>query len=133
MGRITTEPPEGIVITVSAGMIGDHGYRHWLRNFLESMKQSEETCDWNYYFRVGGQPRQDKHIQYVYLCIGGKIRFRVFYAGSQAGGKLNLSNGHRYRIVEGRAWILTAGPVERAPHPIPMKGFQGFRYTHKLF
>lgn len=126
------EPPDGIIVTVSKGMIGDNGYRHWLRNFLEVMGKGDEL-GWNYYFRVSRQPKYDEYIRHVYLCIGGKIRFRVFYAGSEPAGKRRLTNGKNYRIIDGKGWILTAGPVERPPMVIERKGFQGFRYTNQLW
>lgn len=127
------EKPEGIIITVGAKMYGEHGYRRWLRNFLEAMEISSTNDDWFYWFRQGAQPKEafQDTLQYVYLCIGGKIRYRVFYAGSRGPGSMQFAN--HSTLMFGKAWILVAGPVERAPFKIEMKGFQGFRYTHKLF
>lgn len=126
-----TEHPEGIIITVGQKMYGHLGYRNWLRNFLGAMKESETNDDWFYWFRQGNQPKADRELQYVYLCIGGKIRYRVFFAGSR--GPCLMKFVQHSREMFGKAWILVAGPVERAPYPITMKGFQGFRYTHKIF
>lgn len=123
-------PPEGLIITVSQGMIGDNGYRHWLRNFLETMARNAEGEDWYYWLRIGGKVKQDRHMQYVYLCIGGKIRFRCIYAGCEPGGIKRFDDG---KVISAKAWLLVAGPVERAPYPIKRQGFQGFRYTEKLF
>lgn len=123
------EPPEGIIVTVGAKILGDNGYKHWLKNFLEAM--SEEGM--YYHFRVGAQPKADSSLLYVYLCIGNRIRYRGYFAGSRPGGTLTLTNGKGYREVNGKAWILCAGPIERAPVKIEMKGFQGFRYTKKLW
>lgn len=125
------ERPEGIIITIGAKILGDHGYRHWLRNFLEAMKRSETDDDWYYWLRQGNQPKADSSLQFVYLCIGGKIRYRCYYAGSKGAGA-KLFEG-RDREIFGKAWVLIAGPVERAPFKIERKGFQGFRYCQKLF
>ena len=124
------QPPEAIIVTIGEKMWKAHGYRHWLRNFLAAMKRSETDDDWYYWVRQGNQPTfQD--IQYVYLCIGGKIRYRAFYAGSMGTGE-KLFEGREHPIF-GKAWILVAGPVMRAPFKIEMKGFMGFRYSSKLF
>lgn len=125
------EPPCGIILTVSAGMIGKNGYRHWLANFLDTMNRNAEGEDWYYYMRTSGKPKQDKHIQYVYLCIGGKIRYRAIYAGARDGGEMQFENHDA--PISAKAWVLLAGPIEKAPYPIKRQGFQGFRYTEKLF
>lgn len=76
------EPPEGIIVTVSKEMYSKHTYKGWLFNFKCAMDLHEK--EWSYWFRVPGRPKQDKHLSYVYLCIGGRIRYRAFYAGYQA-------------------------------------------------
>lgn len=124
------QPPEGLIITVSAGMIGHHGYRHWLRNFLDAMARNADGEDMYYWMRAGGMVKLDQHMLYVYLCIGGKIRYRCIYAGCEEGGTKTFDDG---RTISAKAWILLAGPVELAPYPIKKQGFQGFRYTQKLF
>lgn len=131
-----TEPPEGIIITVGEKMWGHHGYKVWLTNFLHCMKKSEDLDErYLYHFRQGNQPKSQDSIRYVYLCISGKIRWRVFFAGSFGERTLTLTttDGAGIKTIYGKAWILTAGPAERAPFVIEKKGFQGFRYTHKLF
>lgn len=125
-----SQPPEAIIVTIGAKMIGDNGYRHWLGNFLDAMKKSETDENWYYWLRQGNEPTY-QDIRYVYLCIGGKIRYRVFYAGST--GPREMQFDGRDDTVFGKAWILIAGPLMRAPFKIERKGFQGFRYCDKLF
>lgn len=120
--------PDGIIITVGAKMYGEKGYRNWLRNFFDAMKRYDE--DYFYWFRQGTVPKNESGLQYVYLCIGGKIRYRVYFAKAHASGQMTFDDG---RSLYGKAWIGVAGPVVRTPHVIKMKGFQGFRYTEKLF
>src|SRR5688572_12292887 len=119
-----TEKPDALIITVSSGMYGEKGYRNWLRNFLHAMNDESMI----YWFRAGGQPKHD--VLYIYLCIGGKIRFRVRYAGSEGEREQMFDDG---RVMYGKAWIIGCGPVERAPYKIERKGFQGFRYTQELW
>lgn len=121
------EQPEGIIITVSRSMIRDsaaRNYRMWLRQFFYCM-----SCDdCHYWFRLGNQPKLD--VLYIYLCIGNKIRYRVTYAGCKGPGHPTFSDG---RSLAGKAWVFAVGPVVAAPYIIRRKGFQGFRYTGKLF
>jgi hypothetical protein len=117
--------PDGIIITISAKMLKEKGYRNWLRNFLHAMRQEDCT----YWMRQGAAPKHD--ILYVYLCIGGKVRFRANFAGTESGHK-TFDGGKK---MYARVWIVLCGPLERPPRkqePI-LKGFRGFRYTQKLF
>lgn len=118
------EIPEGIIITVSAGMYGEKGYRNWLRNFLDAMNDPNSI----YWFRAGSQPKRDP--LYLYLCIGGRIRYRVNYAGSEGPSQQMFDDG---RVMSAKAWLVGCGPVARAPFKMKMKGFQGFRYCNNLF
>jgi hypothetical protein len=124
------ERPEGIIITISRAQYQERGYRNWLRNFRHAMDKHD--ADYYYWLRVGSRPTQDKFLLYVYLCIGNRIRYRGFYAGHRETpeGFKQFDDG---RTIRGRHWILIAGPVDRAPMPIQKQGFQGFRYTPKLF
>lgn len=114
---------EGIIITISQQMLKERGVFNWAREFLETMNNEE----WSYWMRQGAKPKRD--INYVYLCIGGKIRYRAYFAGTETGW-MTFENGEE---MYGKVWIIMAGPVEKPIHPIPMKGFQGFRYCEKLF
>lgn len=116
--------PDGIIITISAEMLKERGYRNWLRNFLDAMSRE----DWTYWMRQGACPKKD--ILYVYLCIGGKIRYRANFVTTEGPSEKEFSDG---KIMFARAWIVMAGPVARPDQVIEMKGFRGFRYTHKLF
>lgn len=118
------EPPDAIIITISQQMFKEKGVRNWARNFFEAM--SEE--DWLYYFRQGNQPKYQ--VMWVYLCIGNRIRYRVNLVETWGEETLRFSDG---KILYGKAWIIACGPVVKAPAQIYRKGFQGFRYTQKLF
>jgi hypothetical protein len=119
------ERPDGIIITISLAMLKEKGYKNWLTNFLDAMK--DEHC--TYWMRQGAQPKHQ--ILYVYLCIGGKIRYRANFVMSEGPGEKIFTDGSD--PLYGRAWIVLAGPVVRPGQPILRKGFQGFRYTEKLF
>ncbi len=118
------EQPDGIIITISAAMLKERGYRNWLRNFQYAMEG-----DNLYYMKQGAQPKHD--ILYVYLCIGGKIRFRATFVESYGARELTFGNGE---TMSARAWIVMTGPIVKPrKETFVKKGFQGFRYTEKLF
>lgn len=133
---LMNEHPEGIIITVGEKMYGHHGYKVWLTNFLDCMKRSEDLDErYIYHFRQGNQPKMQDSLRFVYLCIGGRIRYRVLFAGCY-GEKtltLNTTDGKGIKTLHGKAWVMVAGPAERAPFKLERTGFQGFRYTERLF
>lgn len=107
---MTEIQPDGIVITVSQSTLKGLGYRNWLKEFLSTLSKENGVC-----FRRGN-PKME--VLYVYICVGGKVRFRTNFV-----------------MVDSNRRIILSGPVVRPPkkqEPI-MKGFQGFRYTQKLF
>lgn len=120
------QQPDGIIITISAGMLKEKGLFNWTRNFLIAMRCHEDLI---YYMRVGAKPKRDASLSYVYLCIGGKIRYRAFYAGSAPASTMTFGD----KTISARAWVMLSGPVEKPTAEIPMKGFRGYRYTEKLF
>lgn len=117
------EQPDGIIITISRKMLQEKGAKNWLKNFFDAMSKE----DWTYYFRQGGRPKHD--ILYVYVNIGGKVRYRVNFVQTST-GHMRFNDG---KEMTAKVWIVTTGPLVKAPYVITMQGFQGFRYTHKLF
>lgn len=118
---------EGIIITISQKMLKEKGVLPWTRQFLSTMNNPEST----YWMRQGACPKRD--ISYVYLCIGGFVKYRAYFGGTHSGNVELTDADGSVRSMYAKAWIVLAGPVERPSHPIPMRGFRGFRYTEKLF
>ncbi len=119
--------PDGIAITWSKEMI-EEGYgtlRRFIKHFLESV--SDDDSWWLQ--KCKNKPAHD--VAYVYIVYAGLIRYRVQYAGYESGPTV-VYDDHGPKTIEWSRIILT-GPVVRAPYPIKQKGFQGFRYTTKLF
>ncbi len=118
------ERPDGIIITISQQMLKEKGYENWVRNFIRAM----EKDDMIYWFRTGNKPQYE--VLYIYLCISGKIRYRIQWVGNYGYGTMKFDNG---KEIYGNAWIAGCGPLTKPDEPIYRKGFQGFRYTQKLF
>lgn len=105
-------------------MLKERGPKNWLKDFLHAM--SNVDAGWTYWMRTGSKPKYD--FLYVYLCIGGKVRYRANFVESHGAGYMSFDNG---KTIHGNAWIVMCGPLVKGNHP--MKGFQGFRYTETLF
>lgn len=123
--------PEGIAITWGQKMIEEKGgLLAFIRYFEKSMNNEEER----WLQKCKNEPKQD--ILYVYIIVCNQVRYRLFYGGF-ARGKTAIHNGdgHSWSSKEVITWsrIIMAGPFVKAPYKIIRNGFQGFRYTTKLF
>ena len=118
------QPPVGIITTFSLDMIKVNGGPDvFIRAFLKCM--ADPTNWWLH--RCRNRPQYD--VPYVYITIGGKLLYRVQYAGHETGPAVIYKGKHEHTINWPR--ILLVGPLVEAPYEIPMKGFRGFHYTDK--
>jgi hypothetical protein len=98
------------------------------------MDNYEGKEPYTYWFRTSAQPKQD--IPFLYLCIGNKIRYRCNLLFTKGAGEFTFpaEHGEGTTTLWGRAWLVCCGPVTIARRPfVERHGFQGFRYTQKLF
>lgn len=121
-----TEPPIGIIITWSQKMIvSNGGLRNFVRHF-QACCRDEESGTWLH--KSKNRPQFD--ISLVYIIIGNRIRYKLYYGGYQTGPTQVWRHDDTSRIIDWPRMVL-AGPFERAPRKIPMRGFQGFRYIYE--
>lgn len=126
--QLAAEPPEALIVTIGRDMIqAQGGYRMWLQGFMECMAGYE---DGHYYCLRSSNPPKRTDVQWVYLIVENKIRFRINFVIATGPEERTFDNGN---TMWAKGWILIAGPITRPPRPIPMRGFQGFRYTQKIF
>lgn len=90
-----------------------------------------EDSVWN--FRLTNLPTID--VAYVYLVFDGLVQYRANLVMYQRGAEKEF-----YDSPDGKArrfpksnWVIFTGPIIKAPYEIPMRGFQGFRYTKQVF
>lgn len=127
------QPPVALVITWGASMIAAKGgAERFARHFLREMKDDNNV----WLNKCTNKPKHE--VQYVYIIVGGKVRYRLLYAGWQPGipTEINTTASQSFSTREWVWWprIVLAGPVVLAPREIPMRGFQGFRYlTEPLY
>lgn len=121
--------PDGIVITFGKEMmIEQGGVKEFLSGWLNIM--ANENDYWKHFMR--NVPT--KEFLYVYVIILNRLAYRVNFVGFEAatlGGTRYKANGE-VQPLEKRG-ILIAGPVVKCPFKRTLKGFQGFRYSTKLF
>lgn len=124
--------PEGIAVTLGSQMIeekcgsGKQGLLSFLRWF--------ESClndDGAFFLKLKNKPTRD--ILYVYVIVCNRLYCRCLYAGHQRSFEGYTSPDSE--TIEETNWsgILVAGPIKKPKFKRELKGFQGFRYTTKLF
>lgn len=120
---VTNEKPIGIIITWSLKMLTEGG--NSMRGFMKAFEaMNDETTVWNQKCR--NKPRHE--VLYCYIIIGGRIMYRANVAGYETEPAEILKPNGITSVVTWPRLVLCA-PVIKAPHKIPMRGFQGFRYT----
>lgn len=125
------EPPDGILLTLPVAFFQDRGmsYSEFMPLFKKQMSDPDNV--WNY--RLTNLPTMD--VQYVYLVFDGFVQYRGNLVMYQRGvtKRFNDSPDMKFRTFAEANWVIFTGPIVVAPIDIEMKGFQGFRYTKKLF
>src|SRR5690349_7414099 len=124
------EPPEaaeGIAVTFGKEMINEQGgLKHFLEGFLECMANEE---DW-WMHKMKNKPTVEVADVYIIVCnrLYGKVNFG-WYENEETIG--HTMDGREVIIDWPRLCLV--GPFIRCPFKRELKGFQGFRYTKKLF
>lgn len=123
--------PEGIAVTWGKDLIeAKGGLLSFIRYF--ELVMSKEDGIWLQ--KCKNRPTQE--IIYVYIIVCNQVRYRLYYGGHEGGAaEITNGNGHSWSSRKIITWprIVCGGPFEKAPYKIIRKGFQGFRYTTKLF
>lgn len=123
--------PEGIVVTWGKDLIEEKGGLLAFIRFFE-LNMADESGLW--YQKCKNAPKHD--IIYVYIIVCNQLRYRCLYGGhSTEKRKAYNGDGISWSSAMIITWphIILAGPFEKCPFKRELKGFQGFRYTTKLF
>lgn len=121
--------PEGIAITFGKEMYHEKGgLLKFLRWFNEIMFDENGA----FMHKLKNKPVHE--IDHVYIIIANRLYGRCLYGGysNQPTQAFMMPSDESYVEVD---WsrIYLAGPFEKCPFKRELKGFQGFRYTTKLF
>lgn len=120
--------PEGIAVTFGKEMmIEQGGAKNFIKHFEYWMKRGDE-----FYWLHKCKNKPSLEVDHVYIIVLNRLYCRCYFGGYEkhttTGG---TADGREKSITWPR--IILAGPLEKCPFKRELKGFQGFRYTTKLF
>lgn len=131
MGKIITEPPVAIILTLPVQFFKERQMdEESFKKYFERLMRKEDML-WN--FRLTNLPTHD--VAWVYFNFFGKVHYRlnlVMYQRNAAKSFNDTPDGIT-RDFDASNWVICTGPVVPAPYEISMKGFQGFRYSKQIF
>ncbi len=119
--------PEAIIITLSQQTIKDRrgGYKQILTEWANS-----DGNNGMWYYKCGNAPKHEVTI--IYWVVGGRIRWQSTLVTIHRNQTMRFS--HRTKPMYAKSWfeLIDFQPIPRHLQPV-MQGFQGFRYSQKLF
>lgn len=123
MGQI-----DGIIVTMPARFFVEYT----MEKFLDDLERMNKEDNFIWYRVMKNLPKIKT--PYCYWIIGGEIKYRMDILGFTRNNTLRFARPKGgIRTFENANAIQLVGPVINAPYVIPMKGFQGFRYTELIF
>lgn len=120
------QPPIGIIITMGKEVLEANGGGHEWQKHFESCVRDEDSGFWLHKSR--NAPRED--VATIYVIAENFVQYKVFYGGYERGPTSVWMSWGEERKIDWPRMIL-AGPFEKAPVDIEMRGFQGFRYVYE--
>jgi hypothetical protein len=133
-GKYSKDPnliPEGIMLTLPVKFFEERKMTtEQFKKVFERIMAKEDSY-WN--FKLTNLPTRD--VCYVYLLFDKQVQYRcnlVGYERNQSKSFKDAPDG-KIRHFPNQNWVVFAGPVVKPPFEWNQKGFQGFRYTTKLF
>lgn len=124
-------PPEAILLTLPVSFFKDRGMScAEFQPYFERLMRHEDSL-WN--FKLTNLPTLD--VTWAYLVFDGFVQYRLILVQYERNVKkvFKDSPDGGARVFDACNWVILAGPAIKAPIEIPMRGFQGFRYSKQLF
>lgn len=122
-------PPIAIILTLPVAFFTDRNMT--VDEFIPLFRRHMQQDDALWYFKKKSLPVHE--VAWVYIVFGGHVQFKTNLVGYERNRTYTFRDAkdQRNRTFENCNWIILCGPAIPAPYPIPMKGFQGFRYVTK--
>lgn len=121
--------PEGIAVTFGKDMIAEQG---GLLNFLRGFNKVMAAHDRGDYWMHKLKNKPTIEVDHVYVIVANRLYCRCYSGGYCKEPMTGYTmDGREEEMNWGR--MNLSGPIERCPFKRTLKGFQGFRYTTKLF
>jgi hypothetical protein len=115
--------PVGIIKTMPESWVEalPKGIEGWEKDFMVKCNTRE-----GYYWRfnLSGMPRHE--VLYFYILFRKAIRYRANIIQYDGADEIKCYTGE---VRSGKIWVCVGAPVIKLKEPVPMTGFQGFRYT----
>lgn len=125
------EPPVAILLTLPVAFFKDRDmtYAEFQKYFERVMRRPE----WVWNFKLTNLPTMD--VAWVYLVFDGFVQYKVNLVMYERNTSKVFKDAmdNKERVFESCNWVILTGPPVKAPFDIPMRGFQGFRYSQELF
>lgn len=125
---INQAKPDAIIVAMPARFFQEYT----MEKFLQDIENMNTIDNFVWYRVMKNLPKIQT--PYCYWIIDGKVKYRMDIA--------KLVRNKTYRFARPKGGIATfenancielVGPVITAPYDIPMRGFQGFRYSELIF
>lgn len=124
--------PEGIAVTFGKQMIIEQGgLKTFIKAFQETMSQHEDGGYWMH--TCSNLPSLE--LDHIYLVMANRLYGRVYCGGffrNHFADVVAYGATGVQKLMD-KPFIILSGPFEKCPVKRTLKGFQGFRYTTKLF
>lgn len=123
--------PEGIAITLPKMFFEDRGWTPGaFEKYFERFMRHEDHL-WN--FKLTNLPTIE--VPWAYILFDGFLQFRTNIVMYERNKEKTFYDDpdEKPRHFPKTNWIILSGPAIRCPYERELKGFQGFRYTTKLF
>lgn len=123
---------EGIVITFGEKMIKEQG---GLRTFLKAFQKTMDSHEHGEYWMHTQSLFPKTEIDHIYIIVANRLYGRVFCGGFRKNADANTvaygATGEQ-KLLD-KPFVILSGPLEKCPFKRTLRGFQGFRYSTKLF
>lgn len=124
--QIKHQAPIAIAVTMGREVIeANGGLLTFIRHF-ESCMTGDDGDYWLHKCKNGPVLEVDT----VYVIVCNRVQYKVFYGGRAVGPTCVFMRWGEKRHINWPRMVL-AGPFEKAPRKIYMRGFQGFRYIYE--
>lgn len=122
------EQPTGIIKCLPASWLKEKGGEAYLtRTFDENIAKRGGT----FWMSFSTIPKLD--VLHCYLLIAGRIRYRLNIVSREPGSTMRFTDQKPTKLWTAKHWVVLGAPVVKPPEEMPMRGFQGFRYTGGLW
>lgn len=122
---------DGIALTLPVAFFEDR--KMSTAQFKKTFERFMAKEDALWHFRLTNLPTRE--VAWIYLIFDKQFQYRanfVMYERNKAKAFKDAPDGI-IREFPPTNWVIFTGPIVKAPCEMPQKGFQGFRYTLKLF